>query len=254
MRRGRRRPRRTRTLGRTIAAVVALVAPLLSSASPAGAADIGTTAATDVYIRDHVGDTGVEPHSASVWTSPDVKVCPTSVECTTSQNPEVGSVNHIFVKLNNPGPRGSGADVGNLDVYRSTPGGGTGWSADWTSIGGVLGVSVAASGTTTVVIPWPDVPGPDLFARWREGGGRAAGLKQVGPTSFEVGDFKQARLFGVLLAPRTRPELKLQFGLGASVRKGSHVIRVTQFAPLGADQPSTALTDVGGVEYQVAIR
>lgn len=342
--RSQRRPRRTRTLGLTIAAVLALVAPLLSGASPAGAADIGTTAATDVYIRDYVGDAGVEPHSASVWTSPDVKVCPTAVECLVSQNPEVGSVNYIFVKLNNPGPYGSGADVGNLDVYRSTPGGGTGWSADWTSIGGALGVSVAASGVTTVMIPWPDVPGPghfcllvrwesandpmsfpegantvlntqrnnniawrnvdsvdlfagkpevrpyalgnpgpvriatdlaftdvrggflasggrltvdlgpDLFARWREGGGRATGLKQVSPTSFEVADFKQARLFGVLLAPRTRPELKLQFGLGASVRKGSHVIRVTQFAPLGADQPRTALTDVGGVEYQVTIR
>jgi hypothetical protein len=329
-----------------ITALAALTASLLSAASSAGTAvatDVGVAAATDVYIRDYVGDAGVEPHGNSVWTSPDIKVCPTAVECATSQNPEVGSVNYIFVKLNNPGPYGSGADIGNLDVYRSTPGGGTGWSGDWTSIGGILGLSVAASGVTTAVIPWPDVPGPghfcllarwesaddpmsftevsdtvlntqrnnniawrnvdsvdlfagkvelrpyalgnpgrtqiatdlaftdvrngflaaggrltvdlgpELYARWREGGGRAVGVKQVGTYSFEISDFRQARFFGVLLSPQTRPELKLQFSTGATVRKGSHVIRVNQFAPL-ADGQTKALTDVGGVEYQVTIR
>lgn len=347
MTRSPQRPRRTRPgqiFGLTITAVAAILASSLSSASSAGATEVGVTADTDVYIRDYVGDAGVEPHSNSVWTSPDIKVCPTPVECATSQNPEVGSVNYIFVKLNNPGPYGSGADIGNLDVYRSTPGGGTGWSADWTSIGGILGLSVAASGVTTAVIPWPDVPGPghfcllarwestddpmsfgevpdtvlntqrnnniawrnvdsvdlfagrvetrpyavgnpgrtqiatdlaftdvrngflaaggrltvdlgpDLYARWREGGGRATGVKQVGTHSFEISDFRQARFYGVLLSPRTRPELKLQFSLGAVPRKGSHVIRVTQYAPLGENQPGTALADVGGVEYQVAIR
>jgi hypothetical protein len=349
MKRSQRRPRRTRpgqNFGLKITAVAALVASFLSTASSAGAVipDVGITADTDVYIRDYVGDAGVEPHSNSVWTSPDIKVCPTTVECATSQNPEVGSVNYIFVKLNNPGPYGSGADVGSLDLYRSSPGGGTGWSADWTSIGGILGLSVAASGVTTAVIPWPDVPGPghfcllarwesandpmsfaegpntvlntqrnnniawrnvdsvdlfagkvegrpyalgnpgstqiatdlaftdvrngflaaggkltvdlgpDLFARWREGGGRATGVRQVGNYSFEISDFRQARFFGVLLSPRTRPEMKLQFSLGANIRKGSHVIRVNQFAPLSDGQSSKALTDVGGVEYQVTIR
>lgn len=345
MTRSQRRPRRT--FGMTITAVAALAAPLLSTVSSEAAVgpDAGTTgvrADTDVYIRDYAGDGGVEPHSNSVWTSPDIKVCPTPVECVTSENPEVGSVNYIFVKLNNPGPYGSGADIGTLDVYRSSPGGGTGWSADWTSIGGILGLSVAASGVTTAVIPWPDVPGPghfcllarwesaddtmsfaegpdtvlntqrnnniawrnvdsvdmfsgrveerpfaignpgrtqiatdlaftdvrngflasggrltvdlgpELYARWREGGGKAAGVRQVGNYSFEITDFKQARFYGVLLSPKTRPELKLQFSLGANTRKGSHVIRVTQFAPLGEGQ-SKALTDVGGVEYQVTI-
>lgn len=346
MTRSQRRPRRSRprrTFGITITAVAALVAPLLSTVSSAAAAGInGVRADTDVYIRDYVGDAGVEPHSNSVWTSPDIKVCPTPVECATSENPEVGSINYIFVKLNNPGPYGSGADIGTLDVYRSTPGGGTGWSADWTSIGGILGLSVAASGVTTAVIPWPDVPGPghfcllarwesandtmsyaegpdtvlntqrnnniawrnvdsvdlfaggfetrpyaignpgrtqiatdlaftdvrngfiasggrltvdlgaEVYARWREGGGKATGVRQVGETSFEITDFKQARFFGVLLAPKTRPELKLQFSLGATVRKGSHVIRVTQFAPVGDGQSKEPI-DVGGVEYQVTI-
>lgn len=329
--------------GVKLAAVTVAVAASLSATSSAGATvpDFGTTADTDVYIRDYVGDAGVEPHSNAVWTSPDIKVCPTPVECATSQNPEVGSMNYIFVKLNNPGPYGSGADIGNLDVYRSSPGGGTGWSADWTSIGGVLGLSVAASGVTTAVIPWPDVPGPghfcllarwesandpmsaaegpdtvlntqrnnniawrnvdsvdlfagrteerpyalgnpggrqiatdlaftdvrngflaaggrltvdlgaELYARWREGGGRATGVKQNGTYSFEISDFRQARFFGVLLAPKTRPELKLRFSLVGEGTKGAHVIRVTQFAPLG---DNTKLTDVGGVEYQVTIR
>ena len=334
-----------RTAGLKIAVVAGLVGSLLSITSSAGAAapEFGPTAGTDVYIRDYVGDVGVEPHSNAVWTSPDIKVCPTPVECTVSQNPEVGSMNYIFVKLNNPGPYGSGADIGNLDVYRSSPGGGTGWSPspDWTSIGGILGLSVAASGVTTAVIPWPDVPGPghfcllarwesaddpmsyaegpdtvlntqrnnniawrnvdsvdlfagtveerpyalgnpgprqiatdlaftdvrggfltaggrltvdlgpELYARWREGGGRATGVKQVGQYAFEISDFRQAKFSGVLLSPRTRPELKLRFSLGANYSKGAHVIRVNQFAPLG---DSTRLVDVGGVEYQVTIR
>ncbi len=338
------RSRLSRRFGLVAVAVATLLAPLVSTASSAAAAVPGVTADTDVFIRDYVGDAGVEPHGNSVWTSPDIKVCPTAVECATSQNPEVGSVNYIFVKLNNPGPYGSGADIGSLDLYRSSPGGGTGWSADWTSIGGVLGLSVAASGVTTAVIPWPDVPGPghfcllarwesandpmssvegpntvlntqrnnniawrnvdsvDLFAgkpevrpfsignpgqaqiatdlaftdvrngflaaggrltvdlgpelygRWREGGGKATGLKQVGAYSFEISDFRQARLYGVLLAPRTRPEFKLQFATGATARKGAHVIRVTQFAPLDTGQSTQVLTDVGGVEYQVNIR
>lgn len=330
----------------TITAVATFVASLLSTASAAGAAgqDVGVTADTDVYMRDYAGDAGIEPHSNSVWTSPDIKVCPTPVECATSQNPEVGSVNYIFVKLNNPGPYGSGDDIGTLDIYRSTPGGGTGWSADWTSIGGVLGLSVPASGITTAVIPWPDVPGPghfcllarwesaddpmsfpegpntvlntqrnnnlawrnvdsvDLFAgrvedrpyalgnpgskqiatdlaftdarngflaaggrltvdlgpelyeRWRAGGGRATGVKQNGNFSFEISDFRQARFFGVLLSPRTRPALKLQFSVGANARKGFHVIRVNQIAPLDDEQAPKEPVDVGGVEYHVNIR
>jgi len=350
MRHSRLRPRRTLPgllIGMTIIAVAALVAPLLPAAAaaapPAGARGNGVDADTDVYIRDYVGDAGVEPHSNSVWTSPDIKVCPTAVECATSQNPEVGSVNYIFVKLNNPGPYGSGADVGTLDVYRSSPGGGTGWISDWTSIGGILGFSVAASGVTTAVIPWPDVPGPghfcllarwesnddpmsfpegpntvlntqqnnniawrnvdsvdlyfnkpqvrpyaignpgreriatdlafadprggylasggrlvvdlgpEVYARWREGGGRAAGIKQVGETSFEIADFRQARFYGVLLDPGTRPELKLEFSMTSSARKSKHVIRVNQIAPLDAGQTAKVMTDVGGVEYQVTI-
>ncbi|HEY0696436.1 MAG TPA: hypothetical protein VGD43_01330, partial [Micromonospora sp.] len=123
---------------------------------------------TDIYIRDYVGDAGIEPHTNSVWTSPDIKVCPTAVECAVSQNPIVGVTNYVFVKLNNPGPYGSGTGFGNVHLYRTTPGGGTMWSAHWTPIGVATGVT-APAGVTTVMIPWTGVPGPGhfcLLARW----------------------------------------------------------------------------------------
>jgi hypothetical protein len=361
---GRRRPRRTLPgllIGMAVTATAALLTPLIpaAGASPGWTtgAGAGIEADTDVYIRDYVGDAGIEPHSNSVWTSPDIKVCPTMVECAVSQNPEVGSMNYIFVKLNNPGPYGSGADVGTLDVYRSTPGGGTGWISDWTSIGGVLGLSVAASGVTTAVIPWPNVPGPghfcllarwesaddpmsfpegpntvlntqrnnnlawrnvdsvdlliggesqerpyaignpgqqtvatdlaftdprntflagggrlvvdlgqDIARRWREGGGRATGVKVLGETTLEITDLRQARLFGIRLDPRSRPAMKLFFSARTTARQGTYLVRVNQFAPLDAGVPANAvpaptsavpaptMSDVGGVEYQITIK
>lgn len=327
-----------------MATATALVLPFLpaAAAAPPSTADNGINA-TDVYIRDYVGDVGVEPHSNSVWTSPDIKVCPTAVECAVSQNPEVGSTNYIFVKLNSPGPYGSGADLGTLDVYRSSPGGGTAWPGDWTSIGGILGLSTAASGVTTAVIEWADVPGPghfcllarwesandtmsfpegpntvlntqqnnniawrnvtsvdlyydrpevrpyaignpgreriatdiaftdvdnkflasggrltvdlgrEVYSLWRQGGGRATGVKQVGETSFEIYDFKEARFYGVLLEPGARPEVQLEFSVVPNAEKGRHVIWVNQFAPLEQGNSTSELTDVGGVEYQVTI-
>ena len=68
----------------------------------------------------------------------------------------------------------------------------------------VRGGYLASGGRLTVDL------GPELFARWREGGGRATGVKQVGQYAFEISDFRQARFYGVLLSPRTRPELKLR--------------------------------------------
>ncbi|HEY0636284.1 MAG TPA: hypothetical protein VGD67_01435 [Pseudonocardiaceae bacterium] len=338
----RRRPRALSGLliGMTFTASAALIAPLVPSA--AAAPDAGIQADTDVYIRDYVGDVGVEPHGNSVWTSPDIKVCHTPVECPTSLNPEVGSTNYIFVKLNNPGPYGSGDDVGSLDVYRSTPGGGTAWINDWTSIGGALGVSVPAGGTTTVMIPWDGVPGPghfcllarwesesdpmtyaegpntvlntqrnnnlawrnvdsvdlfygkpevrpyaignpgrewirtdlaftdvkggfmaaggrltidlgeEVYRLWREGGGEATGVKQIGETTFEIADLRRARFYGILLEPGTRPVTQLEFSVGRELIKSRHVIRVNQFAPL-EEQGGRELVDVGGVEYRVTI-
>jgi hypothetical protein len=135
-----------------------------------------------------------------------------------------GNVETRPYALGNPGPRQIATDLAFTDVRNGY---------------------LAAGGRLTVDL------GPELYARWREGGGRATGVKQVGQYAFEISDFRQARFFGVLLSPRTRPELKLAFSLGAEYRKGAHVVRVNQFAPLG---DSTRPVDVGGVEYQITIR
>lgn len=128
----------------------------------------GRDGRTDVYIKDVAADVGVEPHLLEpLWISPDIKVCPTAVECATSQNPIVGVTNYVFVKLRNPGPYGSGVGSGVLRVYRTTPGGGATWPTHWTEIG--ASSVIAAPGVTTVTIPWTGVPGPGhfcLIARW----------------------------------------------------------------------------------------
>ncbi|MBO4204624.1 hypothetical protein [Micromonospora echinofusca] len=158
----------------TLALLTGTAVAALLSVSSAGAApvqdrsEVGVSARTDVYIKDVSADLGYQPHSYDpLWKSPDIKVCPTAIECAVSQNPRVGVTNYIFVKLRNPGPYGTGTDNGTLRVYRTTPGGGANWPGAWTQIGAVS-VPVFA-GVTTVTIPWNGVPGPGhfcLLARW----------------------------------------------------------------------------------------
>lgn len=137
-------------------------------AASVGGHAAGILAPTDVYIKDHASDTGVQPHALNpIYWSPDIKVCPSPADCGASQNPIVGYTNYIFVTLRNPGPYGSGTDSGTIHLYRTTPGGGSAWPGDWTPIGSAA--AVVPPGTTTVVVPWNDVPGPGhfcLLARW----------------------------------------------------------------------------------------
>ena len=165
-----RRSALTLLVGATLATILSIstaaAAPLHSADSAGPTA--GTTARTDVWMRDTATDVGAQPHGLNpLWASPDIKVCPTAIECPVSQNPIVGMTNYIFVKLRNAGPYGSGTDNGTLRVYRTTPGGGAAWPADWTPIGGVA--ATVPAGVTTVTIPWTGVPGPGhfcLLARW----------------------------------------------------------------------------------------
>ncbi|MEU1883982.1 hypothetical protein [Micromonospora sp. WMMD987] len=154
----------------TGAALAGLLAVTAAGAAPRQAPQERAAAAarTDVYLKDVAADTGIQPHSYSpLWASPDIKVCPTAVECSVSQNPRVGVTNYLFLKVRNNGPYGSGIDNGVLRVYRTTPGGGATWPTHWTQIGAV---SVPVyPGVTTVTIPWTGVPGPGhfcLLARW----------------------------------------------------------------------------------------
>ncbi|MFC8850803.1 MULTISPECIES: hypothetical protein [unclassified Micromonospora] len=143
-------------------ALPAAAGPLAATALPAVKPDRIMTV-TDVWMRDVAADVGLQPHSGTtIWASPDVLVCPTPVECATSQSPVVGMTSHIFVKLRNPGPYGSGTDSGVLRFYRTSPGGGLAWPADWVP---VTSVSVTVPpGVTTVTVPWTAVPGPGHFS------------------------------------------------------------------------------------------
>jgi len=163
---------RRSTLALVTAAAVALLLPVSSATAAALDRSTGsgaTAAPVDVFMKDHPSDVGIQPHGLNpIWASPDIKVCPTAVECSTSQNPIVGQTNYIFIKLRNPGPYGSGGmEQGEIHVYRTTPGGGATWPTHWTEIGW-MSVPVYA-GVTTVTIPWNGVPGPGhfcLLARW----------------------------------------------------------------------------------------
>jgi hypothetical protein len=125
---------------------------------------------TDVFIRDISTDVGNEPHGTlftSFFNSPDIKICPTAVECASHTDPVVGSTSYVFVKLRNPGPYGSGTGIGRLHLYWTTSGGAAVWPTHWNLIGNPL--VVAAPGVTTVAIPWVNVPSLGhfcLLARW----------------------------------------------------------------------------------------
>ncbi|XTZ14746.1 hypothetical protein ACQSSU_25255 [Micromonospora echinospora] len=147
----------------------ATAAPLDGPAdSRAGAGTLTTP--VDVWMKDFDADTGLQPHgNPTIWMSPDIKVCNTAVDCPwPGHSPIVGARNYIHVNLRNPGPYGTGAmEQGQIHVYWSDPGAGTAWEDDWNEIGWMT-VPVY-SGTTKVVIPWDNVPGPGhfcLLARW----------------------------------------------------------------------------------------
>jgi hypothetical protein len=168
-------------LGAALTAVLAFGAAGSASAIPVtGSTDGAATAArTDVFIRDIATDVGVEPHGtiySSYYQSPDIKVCPTAVECASHTNPVAGTTNYVFVKLRNPGPYGSGTSLGRLHLYWTTAGGAAVWPIDWNLIGNPL--VAAAAGVTTVAIPWnvPAIPYFCLLARW---------VSETDPMTFE---------------------------------------------------------------------
>ncbi|GAA3773078.1 hypothetical protein GCM10022225_70730 [Plantactinospora mayteni] len=135
--------------------------------SKAGAA---VSARTDAFMKDIASDVGNEPHGAiysSFFNSPDVKICPSWIECASHTNPVVGSTSYIFVKLRNPGPYGSGISSGTLRAYYTTSGGAANWPAHWTPIGSKS--LPVAPGETVTSIEWPNVPSIGHFClllRW----------------------------------------------------------------------------------------
>jgi hypothetical protein len=151
-------------------ALATLMAVTLGGAAQGADAKVAMDDRTDVYIKDIASDVGYEPHGAlytSFFNSPDVKICPDAIECTTHTNPVVGSTSYIFVKLRNPGPYGSGISSGTVRVYYTVSGGSAVWPDHWTEIG-AKSIPVMP-GVTTVSIPWPNVPSLGhfcLLVRW----------------------------------------------------------------------------------------
>ncbi|WP_405096195.1 hypothetical protein [Micromonospora sp. NBC_01412] len=170
--RTRPRPRVARLLfGAVLTAVMAFAVGGTAAVAADAGSGMSANARTDVYIRDIASDIGSEPHGAiysSFFNSPDIKICPTAVECAASTNPVVGSTSYVFAKLNQHGPYGSGISTGTLKAYYTTSGGAANWPLNWTEIG-AKPLVVAASGVTTTSIAWNNVPSIGHFClllRW----------------------------------------------------------------------------------------
>ncbi|WP_405108427.1 hypothetical protein OG559_26365 [Micromonospora sp. NBC_01405] len=168
----RTRPRVARLLfGAVLTALMAFSVGGTAAVAADAGSGMAANARTDVYIKDIASDTGFEPHGAiysSFFNSPNIKICPTAIECLSSTNPVVGSTSYIFVKLNNHGPYGSGISSGTLKAYYTTSGGAANWPLHWTQIG-AKPLVVAASGVTTTSIAWNNVPSIGHFClllRW----------------------------------------------------------------------------------------
>ncbi|MFD9905758.1 hypothetical protein [Streptomyces sp. NPDC059063] len=163
-----RRSRQFRAVRRIVAVLGAVVMALTAAAVPANSAVPGGREG-DVYMRDQNSDFGFEPFNGSVWNSPDIKVCNVANPACVPADPKVGGTSYIVVTLNNPGPGAPAGNVfGNLKLYYTALGGAANWPGDWNDINTIAGLTVPP-GQTTVILPWPNVPGPGhfcLLARW----------------------------------------------------------------------------------------
>lgn len=150
--------------GRRLLAAASIGAALVFAAVlPASATTDGTS---DVYMRDNGSDTGLEPSSPPLYSSPDIRACNTSVLCATDDTLIAGHDAYVFVTLRNPGPYGQGVAHGTLKLYYTNSGTGAVWPSQWTQFASV-GLTVSA--TTTIPVHWASVPSYThfcLLARW----------------------------------------------------------------------------------------
>jgi hypothetical protein len=110
----------------------------------------------DLLVRDHSLDDGSLPSDSAFWTSPDICVdappfyngCPG-----TSENPEYGSTNRVYVTVQNISCLPAN-DV-TVKLYWADPAGGILWPDDWNYIGSKIIPSIPAGDTvTTPYINW----------------------------------------------------------------------------------------------------
>jgi len=135
-----------------------------------------TSATADVWMKDRWEDTGGEPDTATagkpMWQSPYIWV--RNSEDTTleheheHQDPQLGSTNHVYVKLHNTGGASESADV---ELYFASASTNLNDPSNWTQIDSVA--RTIGSGVDIVHFPWSDLPGTGhycLLARWNTDG------------------------------------------------------------------------------------
>jgi hypothetical protein len=131
------------------------------------------SAARNVWMKDTWHDTGMEPDiftsNQDMWKSPYIWVRhdpdPTGAQQHRHENPEFGSINHVYVKLHNDFDV---AASGRLRLYYAEAATGLSWPGDWTLFADTPVNGVAAHATLIVPSTWSP-PGTGhfcLLARW----------------------------------------------------------------------------------------
>ncbi|MEV4316832.1 hypothetical protein [Actinocrispum sp. NPDC049592] len=142
-------------------------AAVLTAGLVAGVPAANAIGNPDVKMRDNSSDTGAEPSSGPVWSSPDIRVCDTPSYCAADVEVTPGLTYYVFVTLNNTGERETS---GRLHLYYTEAGGNATWPTDWVAINTPVADTVLAPGVNPpIMIPWT-LPGDwvhfCLLARW----------------------------------------------------------------------------------------
>ncbi|QRK14242.1 hypothetical protein JQX13_46260 [Archangium violaceum] len=166
---------------------------------------------SDVYIKDDVTDFGTEPSTAaSIYMSPDIKVCTSANGCPSSVNPVFGSANNnVFVTLRNNGPKvATGPVAGSLYVYYSASGGGALWPNHWTLINVEHGLYLNPNEIREVRLGWANVPAAGhycLLARWVSQGDPMAYPELIGSNTRTWAPASSRAGWRVAVAARASP-------------------------------------------------
>lgn len=121
-----------------------------------------------IYLRDNFGDSGAEPGSGSIWSSPDIVVCPVipGTQCGADVPVTPTQTYNVWVTLNNTDQV---PHTGNLRLYYTKAGGNQTWPSGWQDFS-TISVTIPP-GTHSVVVPWT-VPNEwrhyCLLARWTD--------------------------------------------------------------------------------------
>ncbi|MFI9006117.1 hypothetical protein ACIGNX_02630 [Actinosynnema sp. NPDC053489] len=142
-----------------------VVTALLAAFLPAAASAQASAATAGIYLRDNLADTGAEPGSGGIWSSPDITVC-AGGPCAADVPVTPTLTYSVWVNVHN---NDQVAHTGKLRLYYTKAGGNAQWTADWTEFGNVT--ATIPPGGQQLMVPWT-VPNDwkhyCLLARWVE--------------------------------------------------------------------------------------